>query len=67
MDDLTPQELFALTGQRKPERQALTLERIGVPFRFGGGVVSVRRAVAEELPAWQAKAQTARPRLDLVR
>ena len=51
MDDLTPQELFALTGQRKPERQALTLARIGVPFRFGGGVVSVRRAVAEELPA----------------
>ncbi len=36
MDDLTPAELYALTGQRKPERQALTLAKIGVPHKLKG-------------------------------
>lgn len=66
MDTLTPQELERLTGHKKPAKQVAILASRGIPFRFGAGVVSVRRAVAEELPIWQEKAE-ARPRLDLVR
>ncbi len=64
-DDLTPQELERLTGKRKAPAQVAELAKRGIPFRYGAGIVSVKRAVAEELPIWQAKAE-AKPRLDLV-
>ena len=66
-DTLTPSELQAITGKRTLRQQVARLVVMGVPFRFGGGAVEVKRAVAEELPQWrEAKAQRA-PRLDLVR
>jgi hypothetical protein len=65
-EDLTPAEVEALTGQRRLLRQVAVLARLGVPFRFGGATVSVKRAVARELPQWQARQKTARPRLDLI-
>lgn len=65
-DDLTPAELERLTGAKSPRRQVAVLWTLGVPFRAGARVISVSRAVAEQLPIWQAKAD-AKPRLDLVR
>lgn len=65
--DLTPAEVADLTKQKRADRQAAALAKMGVPFRFGGGIVSVRRAVAQELPQWLAKMNTSRPRLDLIR
>lgn len=66
MQTLTPQELERLTGQKKPARQVSVLAAKGIPFRFGAGVVSVRREVAEELPIWQSRAE-AGPRMDRVK
>lgn len=66
-DDLTPGEVASLTQKKRADQQAAVLAKMGVPFRFGGGIVSVRRAVAQELPQWLAKMNTARPRLDLIR
>jgi hypothetical protein len=66
-DYLTPAEVAELTAERKTERQAMKLTRMGVPYSFGGGLLMLKRAVAAELPQWQQRAQTARPRLDLVR
>lgn len=65
-DDLSPAEIEALTGQRRLLRQVAVLARMGVPFRFGGATVSVKRAVARELPQWQARQNTAVVRMDLV-
>lgn len=64
-DDLSPRELAEITGARSAARQAAWLARRGVPFRFGGGVVQVKRAVAKELPQWQ-QMRDAAPRMDLV-
>ena len=67
MDDLTPQEVAALTGHKKPEKQAAALVALGIPFRAAGRMLYVARAVAEHWPQWQAKQATSRPRLDLIR
>ena len=64
---LTSAEIAVITGRRTLRQQVNALVRMGVPFRFGGGQVSVLRAVAEELPQWQQIRQTRAPRLDMVR
>ena len=66
LTDLSPAELATLTGSTKPRRQVVVLLTMGVPFRVGGGQISVKRAVADELPMWEAR-QNSGPRLDLVR
>ena len=66
-DDLSPAEVADLTKKKRADQQAAALAKMGVPFRFGGGVVSVRRAVAQELPAWLAKTRESGPRFDLIR
>jgi len=65
--DLTPAELVALTGQKKPERQAAALVALGIPFRAAGRMLYVARAVAEHWPQWQAKTAEAVPQMHLVR
>lgn len=66
-DELTPLEVEGLTGAKSASRQAAILARKGIPFRFGGGVVSVKRAVAAELPHWRARLHDAGPRMNLIR
>ncbi len=66
-DALTAAELQAITGKRTPRQQVSRLVVMGVPFRFGGGIVEVKRAVAEELPQWREAQAKRAPRLDLVR
>lgn len=55
MPDLTPAELEALTGQRKPEKQAARLVALGIPFRAAGRMLFVAREVAQHWPQWQAR------------
>lgn len=50
MTHLTDAELQALTKGRTVRQQIAALVRLGIPFRFGGGVVEVSRDVARELP-----------------
>jgi hypothetical protein len=66
-DTLSPAELQALTQRRTLRQQVARLVAMGVPFRFGGGSVEVKRAVAEELPQWRETQASRAPRLDLVR
>lgn len=64
-DDLSPAELEQLTGAKKPERQALELVKLGIPFRAAGRRLFVARSVAQHWPQWQ---QTrGEVRLELVR
>lgn len=64
-DDLSPAELERLTGAKKPERQALELVKLGIPFRAAGRRLFVARSVAQYWPQWQ---QTrGEPRMDMVR
>lgn len=66
-EELRPDELIALTGGAKTlHRQVLALVRLGLPFRFAGRTVHVKRAVAEEWPQWQERKQQGGVRLDLV-
>lgn len=65
-DALSQAELVTITGKRTPRQQAARLVAMGVPFRFGGGVVEVKRAVAEELPQWREAQAKRGPRLELV-
>lgn len=46
MTHLTEAELRALTNGRTVRQQIAALVRLGIPFRFGGGVVEVSRDVA---------------------
>ena len=66
-DTLSPSELAAITGRRALRQQVARLVAMGIPFRFGGGAVEVKRAVAEELPQWRETQAKRAPRLDLVR
>ncbi len=66
-DALTATELAAITGRRTVRQQVAQLVRLGIPFRFGGGRVVVVRAVAEQLPQWDAVRTSRAPRLDMVR
>lgn len=65
MTDLTPAELQTLTGQKKPDKQAAELVRLGIPFRAAGRALFVAREVAQHWPQWQARQSGVR--LDLVR
>lgn len=66
-EDLSPTELAELCGARTLHRQVIALVRMGLPFRFAGRTVHVKRVVAEEWPQWQQKARNGEPRLDMVR
>ena len=60
-DDLTPEEVKAITGKSRPASQAVALARMGVPFVFLGRAVRVARAVAQAhalLPDRQPAAAT---------
>jgi hypothetical protein len=46
-DDLTPEEVAAVTGKRRAASQAAALARLGVPFTFSGRSVSLGRIVAQ--------------------
>jgi hypothetical protein len=68
MDDtLTPAELARLTEKRTLRQQVVRLVALGIPFRYGGGELSVTRSVATELPQWRKVEAMSGPRLDLVR
>lgn len=67
MTHLTEAELRALTNGRTVRQQIAALVRLGIPFRFGGGVVEVSRDVARELPQWRSVEACRAPRLDMVR
>lgn len=45
-DTLSPAEIAAATGKRRPATQAAVLARRGVPFRYTPARVIVERAVA---------------------
>ena len=65
-DTLTDAELQQLTGEKTLHRRVSWLVKRGIPFRCGGKQIAVSRAVASELPQWQA-VKPQGPRLDLVR
>jgi hypothetical protein len=65
MTDLTPTELQQLTGQKKPEKQAVALLALGIPFRAAGRALFVAREVAQHWPQWHDR--QAGVRMDLVR
>jgi hypothetical protein len=46
-DDLTPQELAAVTGKKRAASQAAVLARRGIPHTFTGSAVRLARAVAQ--------------------
>lgn len=45
-EDLTPEEVAAITGTPKPARQAAELAKRGIAYVYTGSRVKVQRAVA---------------------
>lgn len=50
-EDLTPEEVAAITGTPKPARQAAELAKRGIAYVYTGSRIKVQRAVALFLEA----------------